>query len=159
VTRAPRPRLGAAALVLAVATAAGVHWVIPGAPAGAAAAPGLLACSGRAVQKPASFVITCADAYTTLTHIRWTSWGPSAASATATFGQNPCTPNCASSSIHYYPHAAVRLSRPVHTSHGILYSDMSVRYVRAGKSRTFTFTWKGDPGFKELRATSHLASS
>lgn len=158
-TRVLRYRLVATVLLFAAAAPVAVPIAVLGAPAGAATAPGLLACSGRAVHEPTSFVITCADANTTLTHIHWTSWGPSVATATATFGQNPCTPNCASSSILYYPHATVWLTRAVHTTHGILYSEMVVRYVRAGKSRTFTFSWKGDPGFKELRATSHLASS
>ncbi len=128
-------------------------------PSGAATTPGLLACSGHVVRRPASFVVACADAYTTLGAIRWTTWGPRSATAVATFGENPCTPYCAASPMRYFPHAAVRLGDPLRTRHGILYSTMTIRYRQGSRPRTFTFSWKGDPGFKETRAVPRRASS
>lgn len=150
-----RLRLGAVALALALAAPAAA--LVPG-DAGAAPAPGLLACSGHVVRRPTTFVIACADGYTRLRAIHWTSWGAATATATATFGLNPCTPYCAASAIRYYPHATVRLGDPLRTSHGILYSTMVVHYVQAGKDRTFTFSWKGDPGFTARTAPRRASS-
>ncbi len=133
--------------------------VAPAGPAGAAATPGLLACSGRVVHRPASFVVACADGNTTLGAIRWHSWGPRTAVAEATFGENPCTPYCAASTMRYFPHATVRLGDPVRTRHGILYSTMTVHYRQGARPRTFAFSWKGDPGFKGTRAVPRRASS
>ena len=149
-----RGTLGAAALVLSAA----VPVALSGA-AGAAPSPGLLACSGRVVHRPPTFVVACADGYTTLGAIHWTSWGPRSAAAVATFGTNPCTPYCAASPMRYFPHATVHLGDPVRTRRGILYATMTVHYRRGTKPRTFTFSWKGDPGFKGTRLVPRRASS
>ncbi|HQU27252.1 MAG TPA: hypothetical protein PLS29_09520 [Acidimicrobiales bacterium] len=148
------PKLGA--LALALLAVAPVAFATP---AGATATPGLLACSNHVVRRPASFVIACADANTALTGIHWIRWGARSALAVATFGENPCTPYCAASRIHYHPHATVLLGDPLRTRRGILYSTMTVHYRQGSRPRTFAFSWKGDPGFKGTRAVPRRASS
>ncbi len=145
-------------IALSLALVAVAPAALP-APAEASATPGLLACSGHVLHRPTSFVIACADGYTTLRAIHWTTWGAHSATAVATFGANPCTPYCAASKMRYFPRATVRLGDPVRTRHGILYSDMTVHYRQGSKPRTFTFSWKGDPGFKGTRAVPRRASS
>jgi hypothetical protein len=60
---------------------------------------------------------------------------------------NPCSPNCASSKMSYFPDSPLILSEPVATAHGRLFSLLTVRYRRGGKVTTFRFSWKGDPSF------------
>jgi len=150
-----RLRSTIAALALTLVTATPVAL---GASAGATTTPGLLACSGHVLHRPTSFVIACADGYTTLSAIHWTTWGPRSAVAVATFGENPCTPYCAASTMRYFPRSTVRLGDPVRTRHGILYSAMAVHYRQGSRPRTFTFSWKGEPEFKGTRAVPRHAS-
>jgi hypothetical protein len=107
----------------------------------------LLACTGKTVHEPSSFVISCADYNSELTKTRWTSWNGTNAVGTTTFGLNLCNPYCAASRISFFPDSKVVLSDPVTTRHGRLYSKLVVTYKLHGKSDTFAFSWKGDPSF------------
>jgi hypothetical protein len=66
---------------------------------------------------------------------------------TTRFALNLCTPYCAASKMSYFPHSTVRLTRPVATKHGRLYSRLVVHYLLKGKATTFSFSWSGDPSF------------
>lgn len=67
-------------------------------------------CSGRQQTRPASFILTCADAGDVLTGLHWVSWA-SEAFGTGTEQVNTCTPDCASGKFVSYP-ALIVLWRP-----------------------------------------------
>ena len=107
----------------------------------------VLACQGGGVVRPRNFVVTCADGNTQLTNTNWTSWTSQGATGTTTFAMNLCVPYCAASKVTYYPNSVVRLSAPVATKHGSLFSLLSVRYRSGGRSQIFHFSYRGDPSF------------
>lgn len=110
---------------------------------------GLYSCSKTVVMRPATFVISCADANTELTATTWTDWGSTEAVGSTRFAINFCTPNCAASKMSYFPSSVVRLSDPIRTkAHGWLFSKLVVTYRRNGKSESFHFSWVGDPAFR-----------
>lgn len=141
--------LGTVTGILALFAALRSDSYLPGSrPSGASATRSTLVatCLGRAVRQPGTLMISCADANAGLTHIRWTSWGATAARGTATFDLNPCTPYCAASRIHHYRNATVVLSDPVHVRRGGFFTRLVVTYVRSGEKKTFAFSWKGVAG-------------
>lgn len=131
--------------------ALGIALVSLSSPVGAVSSPAartkLLTCTDTTVVRPTEFVITCADGYTQLTKTHWTTWTATQARGTTDFAMNMCTPDCASSPMSYFPRSTVVLSRPVDTRHGRLFSLLTVRYVATGTTRTFQFSWRGDPSF------------
>jgi peptidoglycan/LPS O-acetylase OafA/YrhL len=102
----------------------------------------LLSCAGTAVAKPSSFVISCADGYIELTRTHWSSWSKDIASGTTDFGMNACEPTCAASTMSYFPNSQVRLSKPITTKYGGVYSSLVVHYKLSGKEKAFSFEWK-----------------
>jgi hypothetical protein len=60
-----------------------------------------------AMVRPKTFIITCADGYTYLGKLAWTSWTPGLASATGALVENDCTPYCADGHFHSYPAVVV----------------------------------------------------
>jgi len=107
----------------------------------------MLTCAGKTVVKPVGFVISCADANSELTATHWTSWNARGAVGTTRFGLNLCIPYCAASRMSYFPRSTVRLSAPVPTKHGRLFSKLVVAYRLHGKTRKFDFSWVGIPAF------------
>jgi hypothetical protein len=106
--------------------------------AGASATPRLLSCSGKPLLRPhGTVVLSCADAGSELRSTTWQSWGPSSARGTTDFGLNLCTPNCAASSMSFFPASTVRLSAPVHSAKGRLFSRATISYRLHGVRRTF----------------------
>ena len=91
--------------------------------AGVTATPLVLTCAGTDVSKPARLTTTCADGYTYFSKMAWSTWGGMTARATATFWENPCTPNCAASREVSYA-ATVTLSRIVSLSHKRFYTRL-----------------------------------
>jgi hypothetical protein len=65
----------------------------------------------KARYKPTSIIVSCADANTTVSGIRWTSYGTEDALGSGTARVNACDPNCAAGEFHDYP-ARVTLSKP-----------------------------------------------
>jgi hypothetical protein len=55
----------------------------------------LMDCLGKAVTRPSSFMIACADGGQYLSRLRWASWTRGLASGTGNFTFNTCTPSCA----------------------------------------------------------------
>src|SRR5579859_620586 len=53
--------------------------------------------------KPKRITLACGDAGIWLGKLKWSSWGASSASASGTYNQNNCTPDCASGKINSYP--------------------------------------------------------
>lgn len=149
-----RHRLGIAALALVIGGAATALPSIASAGARPAAPRAasigrvkLLSCTGKPVVKPATFVISCGDGNSELTATHWTSWTSSRAVGTTRFGLNLCNPYCAASKMSYFPDSVVRLTAPTSTKHGELYSDLVVTYKLHGKTKSFSFSWRGDPSF------------
>ncbi|MCU1362934.1 MAG: hypothetical protein JWM55_762 [Acidimicrobiaceae bacterium] len=54
-----------------------------------------LSCSKNVGQRPAGYVLFCADANAEFTHLSWQDWGDATAYGTGTARWNDCTPNCA----------------------------------------------------------------
>jgi hypothetical protein len=77
--------------------------VVPAAATAKAPAYVLFDCSGRGVTGPASYIITCADAGTSLEGMHWTTWSSHFASAYGTFSENDCKPSCAVGHFRNYP--------------------------------------------------------
>jgi hypothetical protein len=61
---------------------------------------------------------------------------------------NLCNPNCAASKMSYFANSEVTFSSPVHTTHGTLFSRLTVRYQMSGREQVFRFSYAGDPSFK-----------
>ncbi|MGH8980623.1 MAG: hypothetical protein ACRDWE_06320 [Acidimicrobiales bacterium] len=98
-----------------------------------AKSPRVLDCAGRAVIRPGSYVLSCADANAYFDDIHWTSWDATAAVASATFVENTCTPTCAGG--HFVKHPArLALSDPRVTRHGRLFSEIRYRYTVSTRS-------------------------
>jgi hypothetical protein len=93
-------------------------------------------------------VISCANGNSELTATKWSAWSATSALGVTRFAMNLSTPDCAASSITFFPDSKVRLSAPEVTKHGILYSSMVVHHTLHGKSATFKFSWKSDPSFQ-----------
>ncbi|MFJ6216992.1 hypothetical protein ACIQGZ_27225 [Streptomyces sp. NPDC092296] len=72
--------------------------------------PVVVDCAHQARVRPASYVITCADANDALAGLRWSSWQPQSASATGRQVLNDCVPNCVAGRYRSYP-VTVRLDR------------------------------------------------
>jgi hypothetical protein len=134
----PSPRRAAAPLA-ACALACGAVAVVPGAlgrasalgagrTRAAASVPAVMNCAGKAVVKPAQYVLACADANAGFLGLHWTSWTASVATATGTYRANDCTPTCVAGHFHNYP-GTLRLSKPKRTSAGELFSEATYSYT------------------------------
>ena len=63
----------------------------------------MLNCDFKAVVRPSSYVLACADDGMGLESMQWTSWTAHLASGYGTFYEKNCTPSCASGRILDYP--------------------------------------------------------
>ncbi len=55
----------------------------------------ILSCSSKSGAKPTTYVLSCADANSEVTHLHWSDWGDVTAFAEGTAKWNDCTPSCA----------------------------------------------------------------
>jgi hypothetical protein len=97
--------LVAASLTITGLTQSGSAQAAPAHPAAAPAARMVVFdCPGqRAMVRPKSFVLACADGNSAFGQLTWNAWGPGLASAQGTLVQNDCTPYCAAGHFHRYP--------------------------------------------------------
>jgi hypothetical protein len=105
-------------------------------------------CQGTEVVRPSNFIISCADAGARLTNTKWSSWTATGAVGETTFALNLCKPYCAASKISYFANSKVTFSAPLLTSHGKLFSRLTVRYRLNGKMDRFSISYRGDTSFK-----------
>jgi hypothetical protein len=77
---------------------------------------------------PSTIVLACADANARLTHLAWTSWTPSFATASGEYTRNTCTPSCAQGTFVTSP-ALVRLAYPIQTGAGRQFASVSYIYT------------------------------
>ena len=134
-------------LALVAALAVPVLAVPVSSGASTPAATKLLTCSDTTVSRPSNFVISCADANAALSATHWTTWNATSAVGTTDFVLNLCKPYCAASKRTNFYNSSVRLSAPVTTKHGRLFSKLVVRYRYQGKTDSFSLSWVGEPRF------------
>jgi hypothetical protein len=111
-----RPAAALPAILLALGLPAGCASspgpaAAPAAQAAAQRSTVVVACSGQRQTRPASFVLSCADANDALTGLHWASWAASQAFGTGTEKVNTCSPDCADGTFAAYP-ALLTLWRP-----------------------------------------------
>jgi hypothetical protein len=70
---------------------------------------------GKSSVRPASIVITCADANRYISAITWTNWGAATATAHGTLRWNDCSPTCVAGHWHQ---RAVTFSATTRRRHG-----------------------------------------
>jgi hypothetical protein len=88
----------------------------------------------KASSRPKTVTLTCADANTVLTGLRWSSFGGASALATGTLETNTCTPNCASGKLVRYP-VAVRANGQRTCKAGLhVYDKVTLRFTRHAPS-------------------------
>lgn len=92
--------------------------------------PYLLDCSGTPVRQPTQFVLSCADANSSLVNVTWRSWGGAQATGTGKYVENNCIPDCSRGDDVAYP---VQI-----TADGLVRKGSSAAYRRI----TATFTEK-----------------
>lgn len=87
-----------------------------------------------ASSRPKTVTLTCADANTVLTGLRWSSFGGASALAIGTLETNTCTPNCASGKVVRYP-VAVKANGTRTCKAGLrVYDKVTLRFTRRAPS-------------------------
>ena len=172
---APSPMaLGVAAVALAVVLAGGgsprvsatapaqsrdTAWTAAALSAPAASGTTVVVnCVNKSQVRPASFVLTCADANDVLTGMQWVNWA-SEAFATGTEKINNCTPSCALGKFISYP-VLVTLWRPepLPNHPGMLYFSRVTRIYTGKRPPLYDCHGVGTPPCHPVTATTGLWS-
>lgn len=107
---------------------------------GAKARPVVFDCSNRAVVRPGTYVLACADDGSLLIHLSWTRWTSDHAVATGIHQMHDCTPDCAESTKwDNYP-AVITFWRPEPVPGGAgqtYFSRLTVRYTTSARPPTY----------------------
>ena len=67
------------------------------------AQPVVINCENKAVVRPTTFALACADDGDGIEHMHWANWTSQVASGYGTQWQKTCKPSCAEGGIRYYP--------------------------------------------------------
>lgn len=120
-------------IVLAAVAAAGVAY---------AASPVKITNCNKALSRPKQVTLTCADANTGLSRLKWASFGGASAKASGTLETNTCKPNCAAGKVVRYP-VSVTASRPRSCGAGLsVYGKVALRFTgKAPSSASSLKTW------------------
>jgi len=115
-------------------------------------------CLNKEQVRPASFVLTCADANDFLTGMHWVDWA-SEAFGTGTEKENTCTPDCAQGRFVSYP-ALVVLWRPepLPDHPGVLYFSRMTRIYPGKRPPLYDCHGVGTPPCYPVTATMDLWS-
>jgi hypothetical protein len=98
----------------------------------------IMACSHALSTKPSNYIISCADAGSRWSGVKWSSWSAASAVGHGTFLQNDCTPNCAMGNFIKYT-ATIHLTKAVIiANYGKLFSEADVNYKVNGKPKSQT---------------------
>lgn len=109
-----------AVAVLAVAIAAS---------AASAAAPVKITNCNKAVSRPKQMTLTCGDANTGLSKLKWSSFGGTSANGSGTFETNTCEPNCSAGKVVRYP-VTVAASSPRSCKAGLrVYGKLQLKFT------------------------------
>ena len=98
--------------------------------------------------EPSTFILACADHNSFLANVTWSSWTAATAIGTGTYWQNDCTPDCAQGRFKSSPGATIELSRPIATSAGVEFTNLTVSYAdpaSGGAPRSETEGWYTSP--------------
>ena len=107
--------------------------------AGAATPIKVLTCTGKVTEKPATYLLSCADAGAGWDSMTWSAWNGSSATGHGILRQNDCTPNCAAGKFISY-RSSVVLSHVVTTKkYGELFARAVFHYSVNGKAKTEVF--------------------
>ena len=129
-------------------TSRGTSSAVAGSAAvGTKARPGLQNCGiGAVVVRPASVILSCADANSVGKDLVWSKWGATGATAKGVFTWNYCKPNCAASKKWGRTTATYTLSDVVRTAkYGWLFEKLTVHITgkqTGGFPRTITYPQK-----------------
>ena len=124
-----------AMLVLAPMLSLGATWT----PAGAVAPARILTCTQKSTSKPATYLLSCADANAGWTGMSWSNWGATSATGHGFLRQNDCKPNCVSGKFINY-RATVTLSKVITTKkYGRLFSRATFHYTVGSAVKTEVF--------------------
>ncbi|QNP68408.1 hypothetical protein IAG44_02250 [Streptomyces roseirectus] len=88
-------------------------------------------CAGRALTRPADYVLACGDGNSRLTSLRWTRWDSSEARGHGVNVVNDCVPYCAAGTFRAYP-VTVRLHAPK-ARH---YTEVTLTFTAGAPDRT-----------------------
>jgi hypothetical protein len=80
--------INALGAVLLLTGAIGVTSTLASPSSSAPANVKILTCTGKAVNEPATFVISCADGNAELTATKWSTWSATSATGVTLFGLN-----------------------------------------------------------------------
>ncbi len=119
--------MSASPLVSVPFAAASIHQITMG-----AASVKVQPCVGNAVARPRSYVISCADANSSITAMNWSVWGSVSAKGSGKYTFNTCTPTCVAGRF-VNDAAMVTLSTPKTGPHGRVFTKMNVRYRLSAK--------------------------
>lgn len=93
----------------------------------------LIDCEHQPVVRPATFVLTCADANSSIEPATWEVWGGAVARGTGTYLENDCTPDCAAGRFRAYP--VVLIADDLATADGTAhYRRISLRFTKQAPS-------------------------
>jgi hypothetical protein len=99
----------------------------------------VLSCLGVPEERPADYLMSCADANASWKNVHWANWGLKTALGTGDLYQNDCQPNCVSGRFQTYV-AKVVLSGVTETKkYGRLYSRATFSYSVSTKRESETF--------------------
>lgn len=129
----PSRLIGAGALVASALFAA---------PASGSSLPPLptgVGCEAHSQVRPSQVVLSCADDNSYFGSIHWASWSPTSATGTGRFMLNPCSPNCAESTVA--DRGTVRLVASAPSSSNGRRAFTRLRVTRISTRRSVTLTW------------------
>lgn len=94
--------------------------------------PSFQGCSGlKSAERPSSILFACGDGNFYVSHLHWSNWTASSASAIGVGHQNDCTPYCAAGHFHAYPDTSIRLQRPETCTRGrLLFTRVTYHFLR-----------------------------
>jgi hypothetical protein len=95
-------------------------------------------CAGKPVVRPTTFTISCGDANSYLTKLKWSSWGGTTAKATGIYTANNCDPYCAAGKF-ISSKATVTLTKPKSAKSYRFFTNLHVGYVSGPKFKSFNF--------------------
>jgi hypothetical protein len=128
--------VGAALLAAPLMTLGGVALSTS---AGATTSTRVLTCNERLTSRPATYLLSCADANAGWAGMTWSLWNSTSAIGRGYLHQNDCTPNCVSGKFINY-RATVTLLQVVDTKkYGDLFTKAVFHYTEDGKSKTESF--------------------
>jgi hypothetical protein len=103
--------------------------IASGAIAASAAAPVKITDCDHASTRPKALILTCGDANSALTGLRWSSFGGTSATGKGTLVVNTCEPNCAAGNGRRFA-VAVTATGPRTCKRGLrVYGKLTLRYT------------------------------